>query len=76
MIRNIFLGGVVLVVICISWGFAWGHRVGLNKYEWTNEDLRKDITNCRTTLNQCKKDLDDPHRCITVCMDEFQKYGC
>lgn len=67
---------IVSCVYCWVWGYAVGEHFGENKYEWTNEDLRTDITNCRTTLNQCKKDLEDPHRCITVCMDEFQKYGC
>lgn len=60
--------------VIIGWG--QGKKHWQKQYEWINEALRTDITNCRTTLNQCKKDLGDPHHCVSVCVDEFEKYGC
>lgn len=67
---------ILATLIGFGFGRASGNSYWEKRYGWINKDLRTDITNCRTTLNQCKKDLEDPHRCITVCMEEFQKYGC
>lgn len=78
-ILNSFVYGLAIgAILGIAWCFgdAHGKKYWGKRYEWINDELRTDIINCRTTLNQCKKDLEDPHRCITVCMDEFQKYGC
>lgn len=77
-IKEILIGASLGVLVGCIWGFGYmqGERRGLKRYEWTNEDLRTDITNCRTTLNQCKKDLADPHHCVSVCVEAFEKYGC
>lgn len=68
----------IVAVVGISWGFgfAYGKQYWKQRYEWINEDLRTDIQNCRDTLNQCKRDLDNPHRCVSVCVEQFEKFGC
>lgn len=27
-------------------------------------------------LEQCKAERDDPHHCVSVCAEEFEKWGC
>lgn len=68
----------IIGLLGTGWIIGWtdGKQYWAHQYDWINEDLRNDITNCRTTLNQCKKDLADPHHCVSVCVDEFEKYGC
>lgn len=67
---------IIIAVIAWAFGFAHGKSYWGEQYEWINDELRTDITNCRTTLNQCKKDLNNPHHCVSVCVEEFEKYGC
>lgn len=75
---------VATFIFCLitAWvfGFADGKRISENKiskrYEWINEELRTDIQNCRDTLNQCKRDLDNPHHCVSTCVEQFEKFGC
>ncbi len=68
----------IVAVIGISWGFGFAHgkEYWKERYEWINDNLRTDIQNCRDTLNQCKRDLDDPHHCVSVCVEQFEKFGC
>jgi len=75
---DIIILGLIITGLIIAWGlgFAHGKDYWKAKYEWINEELRIDITNCRTTLNQCKRDLDNPEHCLSVCVEEFEKYGC
>lgn len=68
--------GLILLVIAWSFGFAHGKVYWGKRYDWLNDGLRTDIQNCRDTLNQCKRDLDDPHSCVSVCAEQFEKFGC
>lgn len=71
-------GIAIGAIIGIAWGYgvAHGKQYWERQYAWINDELRTDIQNCRTTLNQCKIDLADPHHCVSVCAEEFEKYGC
>lgn len=71
-----YIAIIGIVLIAWAFGFADGKSYWGKQYDWINAELRTDITNCRTTLNQCKKDLDNPHRCLSVCVEQFEKYGC
>lgn len=65
----------VAMLLAFGYGYAYGKAYWKKQYEWINDGLRTDIQNCRTTLNQCKKDLADPHHCVSVCVEEFEKYA-
>lgn len=69
---------ITIAAIGVSWGlgFAYGKEYWKQRYEWIIEDLGTDIQNCRDTLNQCMLDLDNPHRCVSVCVEQLEKFGC
>lgn len=38
-------------------------------YQWENQELRRE-------LDACKIKLDMPDSCVSVCQEEWEKYGC
>lgn len=34
------------------------------------------LNDTQIELQACQKELDDPHRCVSICEEEFKKMGC
>lgn len=62
---------ISVFTIIIGWtlGFAYGKEYWGKKYDWIIGDLHLDIDNYRSVLN-------DPHHCVSVCLEQFEKMGC
>lgn len=39
-------------------------------------DLDTKLKATQIELQACQTELDDPHRCVSICEEEFKKMGC
>lgn len=53
----------------VLWGFVGGVvLIGLlNSYQ---------IGNLRNQNAELRAQIDDPHHCVSVCVEQFEKFGC
>lgn len=64
----------LIITIMISF-IAWmiGYMGGLSK---ATNDYSKVVNMCIGTIDECSNLLNDPHHCVSVCQEEFEKWGC
>jgi len=73
--------GVILFLSGMFVGFINEFRVSLPLYD-AHRGMSQLLTTCQANLEVARKTINDgrydpePHACISVCIEEFQKYGC
>lgn len=66
---KIFIEILLLIAVFLSGTFA-----GIIFWDRCTDRIIKNIQ--ETALESCKIRLEDPHHCISVCVEQFEKMGC
>lgn len=63
------------ILVCVLVGATMANTVMLKRIHKSIDDIAITIELVKA-IEDCEGILNDPHHCVSVCVEEFQKMGC